>query len=121
MESKILESNRRVDVVVACCPNESNKRYVIELMASDSRESERCHIMKTLEYGRLVNAAHLWMIHYHYGLVPETDIHHHARSENGQSVHVIVASHVNDPAISQTVRKFYYAAPDPSIAWTSLD
>jgi len=63
----------------------------------------------------------IWMIHYHYGLVPETDIHHHARSEYGQSVHVIVASHVNDPAISQTVRKFYYAAPDSSIAWTSLD
>lgn len=112
MEAKFGGKNKRIDITIEGDKHYSSQRYVIELMATDNYTAEQKHIDKTVEYGLLMNASNLWMVHYVCGLVNCDDIQFHARSTVNQNVHVLVASHSMNGEW-----KFYYANPNPDVAW----
>jgi len=85
-------------------------------MASDDKIAEQNHIDKTVEYGKLMNASNLWMIHYVCEVVDEISILDHARSSRDQNVHVIVVSH-SEPSIGTIQWKLYYGDPNPEVNW----
>jgi hypothetical protein len=116
IETKSIGSRKRVDLTIQNRnhADDPSYHYVIELMATDCITEERHHIDKTVEYGKMLNAANLWMLHCFCGEL--SDIAFHQRAKGGQDVHVLIACHSDEGAWNS----FNYASLDPAIDWETL-